>query len=158
MGLILWTFHWPFLVVYIFLCFHTGLALNILYLINAWPPHDYRKPLDQYLKTIEEVTPQDIANIARKLITSPLTMASHGDGKFLSHELQSLIRNFTFFHVNQLYCCAVVQVQSYEVVSSRFHSKWDYFLKSFLAHWHHPKRYMVSTIHVNHNGRNLFTS
>lgn len=55
-----------------------------------------RKPLDQYLKTIEEVTPQDIANIARKLITSPLTMASHGD---------------------------IAQVPSYDFVKSRFGSK-----------------------------------
>nr|XP_043621559.1 mitochondrial-processing peptidase subunit alpha-like [Erigeron canadensis] len=38
-----------------------------------------RKPVEFYLKAIDEVTAKDIASIAQKLLSSPLTMASHGD-------------------------------------------------------------------------------
>ncbi|KAK1387099.1 Mitochondrial-processing peptidase subunit alpha [Heracleum sosnowskyi] len=38
-----------------------------------------RKPLREILDTIEAVTCQDIASVAKKLISSPLTMASYGD-------------------------------------------------------------------------------
>ncbi|RAL37159.1 hypothetical protein DM860_004081 [Cuscuta australis] len=54
-----------------------------------------RKPVDHFLKAIEEVSAKDIASIAQKLISSPLTMASYGD---------------------------VLDIPSYDNVSSRFRS------------------------------------
>lgn len=38
-----------------------------------------RKPVEHFLKAIDDVTAKDIASIATKLISSPLTMASYGD-------------------------------------------------------------------------------
>nr|GLL20627.1 mitochondrial-processing peptidase subunit alpha-like [Ipomoea trifida] len=55
-----------------------------------------RKPVEHFLKAIEEVSAKDIASIAQKLISSPLTMASYGD---------------------------VLYLPSYDTVSSRFQSK-----------------------------------
>ncbi|PKI66091.1 hypothetical protein CRG98_013499 [Punica granatum] len=55
-----------------------------------------RKPVEHFLKTIDEVTPKDIASIAQKLLSSPLTMASYGD---------------------------VIYVPSYDSVSSKFQKK-----------------------------------
>ncbi|XP_048233665.1 mitochondrial-processing peptidase subunit alpha [Ricinus communis] len=54
-----------------------------------------RKPVEHFLKVVEEITPNDIAKIAQKIISSPLTMASYGD---------------------------VINVPSYESVSSKFHA------------------------------------
>ncbi|KAK2989587.1 hypothetical protein RJ640_027361, partial [Escallonia rubra] len=42
-----------------------------------------RKPVEHFLKAVEEVTAKDIASIAQKLLSSPLTMASHGDVLYL---------------------------------------------------------------------------
>ncbi|XP_071721500.1 mitochondrial-processing peptidase subunit alpha-like [Rutidosis leptorrhynchoides] len=53
-----------------------------------------RKPVEFFLKAIDEVTAKDIASIAQKLLKSPLTMASHGD---------------------------VINVPTYDSVSSKFH-------------------------------------
>ncbi|KAK1417376.1 hypothetical protein QVD17_26503 [Tagetes erecta] len=53
-----------------------------------------RKPVEYFLKAIDEVTANDIASIAKKLLSSPLTMASHGD---------------------------VINVPTYDSVSSKFH-------------------------------------
>lgn len=36
--------------------------------------------MEHFLKTLEGVTAKDIAYIAQKLLSSPLTMASYGDG------------------------------------------------------------------------------
>ncbi|KAG8376083.1 hypothetical protein BUALT_Bualt09G0026600 [Buddleja alternifolia] len=55
-----------------------------------------RKPIEHFLKAVDEVTAQDIAKTAQKLLSSPLTMASYGD---------------------------VLHLPSYDAVSSRFHSK-----------------------------------
>lgn len=41
-----------------------------------------RKPVEHFLKTVEEVSLKDITTIAQKIISSPLTMASFGNGKF----------------------------------------------------------------------------
>lgn len=41
-----------------------------------------RKPVEHFLKAVDEVTPKDIASTAQKLLKSPLTMASYGDGNF----------------------------------------------------------------------------
>ncbi|KAL2928956.1 Mitochondrial-processing peptidase subunit alpha [Bienertia sinuspersici] len=38
-----------------------------------------RKPVDYFLKTIDEITVKDISSIGQKLLSSRLTMASHGD-------------------------------------------------------------------------------
>ncbi|CAK9148557.1 unnamed protein product [Ilex paraguariensis] len=55
-----------------------------------------RKPVEHFLKFVHEVSSKDIASIAQKLISSPLTMASYGD---------------------------VLYVPSYDTVSNKFHSK-----------------------------------
>ncbi|KAI9128838.1 hypothetical protein K1719_000321 [Acacia pycnantha] len=55
-----------------------------------------RKPVESFLKAIDELTLKDITSISRKLISSPLSMASQGD---------------------------VLYVPSYDSVSRKFHSK-----------------------------------
>ncbi|KAM7509617.1 hypothetical protein LguiA_020070 [Lonicera macranthoides] len=55
-----------------------------------------RKPVQHFLKAVEEVSAKDIASIAQKLLSSPLTMASYGD---------------------------VIYVPTYDSVSSKFRSK-----------------------------------
>ncbi|KAK9142004.1 hypothetical protein Syun_011404 [Stephania yunnanensis] len=55
-----------------------------------------RKPVEHFLKAVESVTLKDIATVAQKLISSPLTMASWGD---------------------------VVHVPSYDSVKSKFNVK-----------------------------------
>ncbi|XP_071724748.1 mitochondrial-processing peptidase subunit alpha-like [Rutidosis leptorrhynchoides] len=52
-----------------------------------------RKPVDVFLKAVDEVTLKDIESISKKLLSSPLTMASYGD---------------------------VIHVPSYDSVSSKF--------------------------------------
>lgn len=39
-----------------------------------------RKPVEHFLKAVDEVTLDSVASIAQKLLSSPLTMASYGDG------------------------------------------------------------------------------
>lgn len=46
----------------------------------------FRKPLEHFLKAVDEVSAKDIASMAQKLISSPLTMASLGDGNFPFHK------------------------------------------------------------------------
>ncbi|KAG8367310.1 hypothetical protein BUALT_Bualt16G0059000 [Buddleja alternifolia] len=53
-----------------------------------------RKPVGHFLKAVDEVTAQDIAKTAQKLLSSPLTMASYGD---------------------------VLHLPNYDSISSRFH-------------------------------------
>ncbi|KAG0495843.1 hypothetical protein HPP92_000534 [Vanilla planifolia] len=55
-----------------------------------------RKPMEQFLKTIDELTLKDISSLAEKIISSPLTLASYGD---------------------------VLHVPNYDSVSRKFHSK-----------------------------------
>ncbi|GJN14989.1 hypothetical protein PR202_gb01873 [Eleusine coracana subsp. coracana] len=55
-----------------------------------------RKPIDYYLKTVEETTLDDIYSTVKKMLSSPLTMASWGD---------------------------VIHVPGYESISCKFHSK-----------------------------------
>lgn len=55
-----------------------------------------RKSVNAFLKMVDEVTLRDITNMAKKIISSPLTMAYYGD---------------------------VFRVPSYESVSSKFHAK-----------------------------------
>ncbi|KAL0345153.1 UNVERIFIED_CONTAM: Mitochondrial-processing peptidase subunit alpha [Sesamum radiatum] len=43
-----------------------------------------RTPLGHFLKVVDEITRQDIAKTAQKLLSSPLTMASYGDGNYIS--------------------------------------------------------------------------
>lgn len=54
-----------------------------------------RKPVDHFVKAVDEVTVKDITSVAQKLLSSPLTMASYGD---------------------------VIYVPTYDSVSSKFHS------------------------------------
>jgi processing peptidase subunit alpha len=42
--------------------------------------HLLRKPVEHFLKVVDEITLDDITSIGRSLIRSPLTMASYGDG------------------------------------------------------------------------------
>ncbi|KAI4329194.1 hypothetical protein L6164_021484 [Bauhinia variegata] len=55
-----------------------------------------RKPVEQFLKAVDEITLNDITKISQKIISSPLTMASYGD---------------------------VINVPNYESVSRKFHAK-----------------------------------
>ncbi|KAE9616177.1 putative quinol--cytochrome-c reductase, Mitochondrial processing peptidase [Lupinus albus] len=55
-----------------------------------------RKPVELFLKAVDEITLNDITKIAQKIISSPLTMASYGD---------------------------VLNVPSYESVNRKFHAK-----------------------------------
>ncbi|KAK9282165.1 hypothetical protein L1049_005077 [Liquidambar formosana] len=55
-----------------------------------------RKPVEHFLKAVDEITLRDITTIAQKIISSPLTMASYGD---------------------------VIHVPSYDSVNSKFHAK-----------------------------------
>lgn len=55
-----------------------------------------RKPVEHFLKAVDEVTPKDIASMAQKLLKSPLTMASYGD---------------------------VIYLPTYDSISSKFHAK-----------------------------------
>jgi mitochondrial-processing peptidase subunit alpha len=43
-----------------------------------------RKPVDYFLKAIDAITLKDISSLAEKIISSPLTMASWGDGMLMS--------------------------------------------------------------------------
>lgn len=38
--------------------------------------------MEHFLKAVDEITVKDICSIAQKLLSSPLTMASYGDGNF----------------------------------------------------------------------------
>jgi processing peptidase subunit alpha len=55
-----------------------------------------RKPIEHFLKDLEAITLNDISSTAKKIISSPLTLASWGD---------------------------VIHVPSYESVSQKFFSK-----------------------------------
>uniref|UniRef100_A0ACD5TEX6 Uncharacterized protein n=1 Tax=Avena sativa TaxID=4498 RepID=A0ACD5TEX6_AVESA len=55
-----------------------------------------RKPIEFFMRVVEETTLNDIASVAKKIISSPLTLASWGD---------------------------VIHVPSYGSVSSKFHAK-----------------------------------
>lgn len=50
--------------------------------------------MDQFLSVLEHITLDDITNIAQKIISSPLTMASYGDGTVLHFQ----VALFTYFH------------------------------------------------------------
>jgi processing peptidase subunit alpha len=48
--------------------------------------------VEHFLKAVDEITLKDISNISQKIISSPLTMASYGDGNILFFtELSDLI-------------------------------------------------------------------
>ncbi|KAM0843308.1 hypothetical protein ACQ4PT_057788 [Festuca glaucescens] len=55
-----------------------------------------RKPIEHFMRAVEETTLNDISSVAKKIISSPLTLASWGD---------------------------VIHVPSYESVSRKFHAK-----------------------------------
>ena len=47
--------------------------------------------MEQFLKAVDEVTLDDITKIAQKIISSPLTMASYGDGICIKFSLMHLV-------------------------------------------------------------------
>lgn len=55
---------------------------HVLYLKYIMYATLSRKPVEHFLKAVDEVTLEDIASIAQKLLSSPLTMASYGDGTY----------------------------------------------------------------------------
>lgn len=67
--------HYILITILISLQGHTCSFLMIVYYFLIT-----RKPVEHFLKAVDEVTLQDIASIAHKLLSSPLTMASYGDG------------------------------------------------------------------------------
>ncbi|RDX84491.1 Mitochondrial-processing peptidase subunit alpha, partial [Mucuna pruriens] len=83
-----------------------------------------RRPVEQFLKAVDEITLIDITKIAQKIISSPLTMASYGDG---NHQLiNNLIQAFglvTLIMLLPCLCLAVINVPNYESVSRKFHAK-----------------------------------
>lgn len=82
--------------------------------------------MEQFLKIVDEVTPNDIASVAQKLLSSPLTMASHGDGNFVLLEFVFYQAALPYFNLNLLLlhlCLAVLHVPSYDEVSRKFQSK-----------------------------------
>lgn len=52
-----------------------------------------RKPIEHFLKAVDEITLKDISSIAQKIVSSSLTMASWGDGnnQLILQSLVSLI-------------------------------------------------------------------
>jgi mitochondrial-processing peptidase subunit alpha len=49
--------------------------------------------VEHFLKAVDEVSAKDITSIAQQLLSTPLTMASYGDGNFLymcSYKIESL--------------------------------------------------------------------
>nr|UER43495.1 insulinase protein alpha 1b [Viscum album] len=52
-----------------------------------------RKPLDMFLKAVEEVTLEDITSVVQAILSSPLTMASLGQVSFVPH-YESVNRRF----------------------------------------------------------------
>lgn len=48
--------------------------------------------MEHFLKAVEEITLKDITSISQKIISSPLTMASYGDGNLLFYiELSDIV-------------------------------------------------------------------
>lgn len=45
--------------------------------------------MEHFLKDVEKLTLEDITSVAQRLLSSPLTMASYGDGKTSSIEQQN---------------------------------------------------------------------
>ncbi|RVX17034.1 Mitochondrial-processing peptidase subunit alpha [Vitis vinifera] len=83
-----------------------------------------RKPLEHFLKAVDEITLKDITTIAQRIISSPLTMASYGDGNL------PLSTNEPFYDFTELKLekslpsfVAVIHVPSYESVNRKFHAK-----------------------------------
>lgn len=40
--------------------------------------------MEHFLKDVEKITLDDITSVARRVLSSPLTMASYGDGNYFS--------------------------------------------------------------------------
>ena len=67
-----------------------------------------RKPVEHFLKAVDEVTAKDIATIAQRLFESPLTLACYGDGNLLlniSFFLSCMVRfDYPPVHLTPLPC------------------------------------------------------
>lgn len=80
-----------------------------------------RKPAEHLLKAVDGVTMKDITSVAEKIISSPLTMASHGNGKWQLVALHCVISTTMF--LTCLLHSAVLNMPTYESVSGKFRSK-----------------------------------
>ena len=113
-----------------------GSIINVMGVIisNIWILRGhFRKPVEQFLKSVDAITLNDITKIAQKIISSPLTMASYGDGNYsfkFSPQLNTLVLDSSILLVfdSCFYWIAVINVPSYESVSRKFHAKWNCFL------------------------------
>lgn len=65
--------------VFFFNIFFGGLSKRVTVISNP-SGKSYRKPVEHFLKAVDEITLEDIASISKKIISSPLTLASFGDG------------------------------------------------------------------------------
>lgn len=122
--------------------------------------------MEQFLKAVDEITLNDITKIAQKIISSPLTMASYGDGiKFFLSRISLLIDNSrldweTWF----LSFVAVMNVPSYESVNSKFHAKWNcmwstsslYFLDHKHAYFKFSRAIYTESAMLKINPREVF--
>lgn len=82
--------------------------------------------MEQFLKAVDEITLNDITKISQKIISSPLTMASYGDGNnFPLLRISSVIDYVSSIdqETQFLSFVAVMNVPGYESVNSKFHAK-----------------------------------
>lgn len=89
---------------------------------GIYPP---RRPVEHFLKTVDEITAKDITSIVQKIISSPLTMASYGHGidQFSCEPDFFLKPRYPGCNIYMyLLLLAVRNVPSYEYVSSKFHA------------------------------------
>lgn len=63
----------------------------------------FRKPLEQFLKEVDAITLNDISKFSQKIISSPLTMASYGDGNL--QLINNLIQAFGLVSDNAVAIC-----------------------------------------------------
>ena len=96
------------------------------------------------MKTVDDITLKDISSIAQKLLSSPLTMASYGNGS--SQFIWNLNTGFScfigmHFRLTCWFCSyfAVINVPSYDSVSRKF--KWKMKLVSCVKLDEHLTRF-----------------
>jgi hypothetical protein len=93
--------------------------------------------VEHFLKAVEEITLKDITNISQKIISSPLTMASYGDGNLLfSVELSDLVFlalvNKKSFPFVQLLMCPATDLFAASFKQSEFPLHFKHFLNKGL--------------------------
>ena len=86
--------------------------------------------MEYFLKAVDEINLKDISSVAQKLLSSPLTMASYGNGSSqFSWNLNTGFSCFigTHFRLTCWFCScfAVINVPRYDSVSSKLKGKWN---------------------------------